>query len=164
MDYKIAVGLIALLIFQRFIEFLYSKQNKVWLLRNKGINYDQGSFKLIALVHVSWMISIFYFSLKDLEINYFFVILFFLLQIIRVWILVTLRNYWTVEIIRIPNTKLVKKGPYKYIKHPNYLLVVFEVIVFSLIFNEKIIAIIFCILHILVLWNRIKIENEVLKK
>ena len=96
---KLLVALIALLIFQRFIEFLYSKQNKVWLLRNKGINYDQGSFKLIALVHISWMISIFYFGLKDLEINHFFIILFLF---VTVWMYISNASTLSATFFAIP--------------------------------------------------------------
>ena len=89
--------------------------------------------------------------------------LFLLLQIGRVWVIVTLGTRWTTRVIVLPNTPLVKHGPYRWLKHPNYLIVCAEIAVLPLIFGQWQIALFFSLANFLVLFWRIRIENETLE-
>ncbi|MCY7362420.1 MAG: isoprenylcysteine carboxyl methyltransferase, partial [Ignavibacteria bacterium] len=79
-----------------------------------------------------------------------------------VWVLSSLGKYWNTKILRIPGRELISKGPYKYFKHPNYIIVVCEIFTIPMIFNLYYTALIFSILNAVILYIRIKEENKVL--
>ncbi len=74
----------------------------------------------------------------------------------------SLGRYWNTKIFRVPGAPLIKKGPYKFFKHPNYIIVVCEIAVIPLIFHLYRTAIVFSILNAVMLSVRIKEENKVL--
>jgi methyltransferase len=93
----------------------------------------------------------------------FFLIAYFLLILLKVWVIASLGKFWNTKIYRAPSFPLVKKGPYKYIKHPNYVIVIGEIAVIPLIFNLYYTAAVFTILNLLMLSVRIKEENKALE-
>lgn len=112
------------------------------------------------------MIAEYNFEKKDGElntINYLFLVFFIVLQILRIWVLKSLGKFWNTKILRIPDIKLIETGPYKFLKHPNYTIVVLEIFIIPMIFNLYITAIIFTILNAVMLSVRIKSENQALK-
>ena len=95
-------------------------------------------------------------------INYLFLVIFLLMQIMRIWVLISLGKYWNTKILRIPGSVLISKGPYRYFKHPNYIIVVCEIFVIPMIFDLYYTALIFSVLNAVMLKVRIKEENKVL--
>ena len=81
----------------------------------------------------------------------------------KVWVIMSLGKFWNTKIYHIPNLPLVRKGPYKFIKHPNYLIVIAEIAIIPLTFHLYYTAIIFTILNAIMLSVRIKEENKVLE-
>lgn len=162
-------SLIVLVILQRITELYISIKNEKWLRRNGAIEYGQRHYKLIVLLHSLFFISLileYNFSgrYSDLNvINYLFLVFFILLQIMRIWVLRTLGNYWNTKIFRIPGSELIAAGPYKYFKHPNYIVVICEIFSLPLIFDLYYTAVIFSFLNALVLFIRIREENRILK-
>ena len=75
----------------------------------------------------------------------------------------SLGKFWNTKIYRIPNTSLVKKGPYKYLKHPNYLIVIAEILIIPLVFHLYLTALVFSVLNLIMLSVRIKEENKALE-
>ncbi|MBK7866982.1 MAG: hypothetical protein IPJ75_08355 [Ignavibacteriales bacterium] len=73
-------------------------------------------------------------------------------------------KFWNTRIYRIPNLPLINKGPYKYIRHPNYIVVVAELILIPLVFNLYVTAIVFTILNAIMLTVRIKAEEKAILK
>lgn len=159
---------IFVVIIQRLVELVVSKRNEKWLLANGAIEYGVSHYKYIVLMHTFFFISlmteyIVFDRDKDLNIlNYSFLVFFILLQFGRVWVLASLGKFWNTKIFRIKNRELIKKGPYKFLKHPNYVVVVLEIVVLPLIFNLYYTAIIFTILNAVMLSVRIKEENKAL--
>jgi methyltransferase len=88
--------------------------------------------------------------------------LYVLLQIARVWVLASLGSRWTTRIIVLLDAPLVKAGPYRFISHPNYAVVVAEIAVLPLVFGLWPIALIFSALNAAVLTVRIREENRAL--
>ncbi|MGE0658964.1 MAG: isoprenylcysteine carboxylmethyltransferase family protein, partial [Reyranellaceae bacterium] len=84
------------------------------------------------------------------------------LQALRVWIVLSLGPYWTTRIVTVPGAPLVRRGPYRYLRHPNYVVVTGEIAVLPLIFGAWEIALVFSILNAALLWHRIRIENAAL--
>jgi len=80
----------------------------------------------------------------------------------RAWVLITLGRYFTTRIITLADAPLVRRGPYRFVRHPNYLVVVCEILVLPLVFGEVRVAIVFSILNALVLALRIRTEEAAL--
>jgi methyltransferase len=88
--------------------------------------------------------------------------LFLLVQPLRYWAIFSLGETWNTRILVIPGAKLVRRGPYRFLRHPNYVVVVVEVLAFPLIFGAWITALVFSILNAILLYVRIKEENRAL--
>tara|TARA_B100000676_G_C17929783_1_gene760216 strand:+ start:174 stop:668 length:495 start_codon:yes stop_codon:yes gene_type:complete len=151
------------IILQRFAELLYSNYNTKKLLKNGAKEYNSKHYPLFIILHTCWIVSLVLFIDHNDKPKTSLIVLFFILQFLRLWVLLTLGKYWTTRIIYLEGTKLVKKGPYKWLKHPNYIIVFFEILILPLAFNSWIIAIIFTIFNTILLLYRISLENKVLK-
>ncbi|HMQ69589.1 MAG TPA: isoprenylcysteine carboxylmethyltransferase family protein [Ignavibacteria bacterium] len=148
---------------------IIAKKNEVWLRSEGAVEYGSEHYKFIVLLHTMFFISLiaeYNFSgrYSDLNIiNYMFLVFFIFLQIIRIWVLKSLGKYWNTKIFRIPGSELVTSGPYKYFKHPNYIVVVCEIFTLPLIFNLYYTAVIFTLLNAIILFIRISTENRILE-
>jgi methyltransferase len=85
--------------------------------------------------------------------------IYLVLQGMRYWIIASLAGYWTTRIITMPDAPLVKRGPYRFLRHPNYTVVVAEIAILPLAFHEPLVALVFSILNAALLWWRIRVEN-----
>jgi methyltransferase len=155
---------ILFLIFQRLAELYVSSKNEKWLLRNGAIEYGKEHYPFMVAMHTLFIISVIaeYIWRDDTIVSYPLIILFFLLIVIKAIVISTLGHYWNTKIYKVPGTRPVATGIYKYIKHPNYIIVICEIAVIPLAFGLYYTAIAFTILNAIMLTVRIKKENEVL--
>lgn len=155
---------ILFLIFQRLAELYVSSKNEKWLLRNGAIEYGKEHYPFMVAMHTLFIISVIaeYIWRDDTIVSYPLIILFFLLIVIKVVMISTLGHYWNTKIYKVPGTRPVATGIYKYIKHPNYIIVVCEIVIIPLAFGLYYTAIAFTILNAIMLTVRIRKENEVL--
>jgi methyltransferase len=155
---------------QRIMELVISRKNEKWMLSNGAVEYGRSHYKYIVVLHTSFIVSLIteYILVKDnngfTEFNNFLLLLFSVLQVLRFYTMYSLGKYWNVKILRIPGTPLVKTGIYKYVKHPNYLIVAAEILIIPLILGCYFTAVIFSALNLLALSARIKAENFALKQ
>jgi len=156
---------ISFVIFLRIGELVLSKSNEKWLLQNGAVEYGQKHYPFIVALHALFFISlIFEYSRQpNPTYNLFFIIFYIVLIAIKVWVILSLGKFWNTRIYHIPNFPLIKKGPYQYFKHPNYLIVVAEIVIIPLIFNLYYTAITFTLLNSAILFIRIKEENIALQ-
>ncbi len=156
---------ISFVILLRIGELLYSKQNEVWLLQNGAVEYGKRHDPLIVALHTLFFLSLIieYSVQQNLTYSLSIVVSYFVLVACKAWIILSLGKYWNTKIFRIPNAPLIKSGPYKYVAHPNYIVVVAEIAVIPLAFQLYYTAIIFSILNAMILTVRIKEENKALK-
>jgi len=152
------------LILLRIGELILSKRNEKWLLQNHAVEYGKKHYPFIVTLHVLFIISLIieYYMRQDTAYSLFFLAFYFLLLLFKVWVIISLGKFWNTKIYRIPNTPLIKKGLYKYLKHPNYLIVIGEIAIIPLIFHLYYTAIIFTVLNAIMLSVRIKEENRAL--
>jgi methyltransferase len=156
----IVVGLVAL---QRLVELAYAARNTRALLAGGAIEIGASHYPLFILLHGSWLICTTIVALvTHAQANWWLVGLFALLQCARVWVIATLGPYWTTRIITVPGAPLVRKGPYRFIRHPNYAIVILEIAILPLAFGEIAVAVIFTFLDAALLSYRIRIENRAL--
>ncbi|MFC0523219.1 isoprenylcysteine carboxyl methyltransferase family protein [Pontibacillus salicampi] len=160
--------LFTFIIVQRLIELWVAKRNEKWMKQNGGIEVGDGHYKWIVLVHALFFISILAESYGTaLELSLWKGLLFgifFVTQGFRIWCLTSLGRYWNTKIIVLPGSQLVAKGPYRFMKHPNYFVVGVEFIIIPLLFDAYISAVLFPLFHLALMRIRIPKEEEALAK
>ncbi len=156
---------ISFIIFLRIGELLLARHNERWLLQNGAIEYGKQHYPLIVALHVLFLVSLIleYYSQQTHTYSIFLLVVYFALLAFKTWVIVSLGKFWNTKIYRIHNMSLVKKGPYKYFKHPNYLVVIAEIAVIPLAFHLNYTATIFTLLNIVMLFVRVKEENKALQ-
>jgi methyltransferase len=157
-------GAIALLIFvtlQRASELVIARRNTAALMKAGAIETGAAHYPVMVLMHAAWLAGLLWFG-WDAVLNPLFTAAYAALQAFRLWILATLGKRWTTRIITVPGETLVKRGPFKFFRHPNYLLVALEVPVLPLAFGLTWFAVLFGALNLGMLWWRIRAENGAL--
>ncbi|MEE8172145.1 MAG: isoprenylcysteine carboxylmethyltransferase family protein [Alphaproteobacteria bacterium] len=151
---------------QRLAELVYAGRNTRRLLAKGGREFGAGHYPLFALLHGTWLAAqALWLIFAGLEnVVWPLVAVYGALQIFRAWILFSLGERWTTRVIVLPNAPLVRAGPYRFIKHPNYWLVCAEIAVLPLIFGAWPVALVFSFLNGALLFHRIPIENAALKR
>ena len=157
---------ISYVILLRIGELLLSKRNEKWLLQNGAVEYGKKHYPFIVALHILFIISLIieYSTQHTASFSLFFIILYFLILVFKAWVILSLGKFWNTKIYHISNLPLVKKGPYRYIKHPNYMIVIAEIAVIPLAFHLYFTAITFSILNAMMLFVRIKEEDKILKE
>jgi methyltransferase len=156
---------ISFIILLRIAELLLSKRNEKWLLQNNAVEYGKNHYPFIVALHVLFLLSLIveYCIHGTASYSLFFIGLYFILLLFKVWVITTLGKFWNTKIYHIANVPLIKKGPYKYFRHPNYIIVIAEIIVIPLAFHLYYTALIFTMLNICMLFVRIKEEEKAME-
>jgi methyltransferase len=154
--------ILGLVVLQRLIELAYSRSNTARLRRMGAVETDAGAYPLFVLLHAGWLTSLVVFVPAATAPNWLLIGLFALLQLGRIWVLTSLGRYWTTRIITLPEAPLVRTGPFRYLRHPNYVLVAAEIAVLPLAFGAVAVAAAFSALNLALLARRIRIEERVL--
>lgn len=158
-----AYAILLLVVLQRVGELWYAARNTRTLKKRGAIEYGRGHYPLIVLLHASWLSAIAIGIRSDPAIRTLPLMFFVLLQALRVWVLATLGPYWTTRVITLPDAPLVKRGPYRFVRHPNYLVVTGEMALLPLMFGQVTNAIFFSVLNGLLLAWRIRVEDAALR-
>ena len=154
--------IVALVAVQRLTEVAWARRNERQLRAEGGIEVGAGHYPLFFLLHGSWLVSIWLLAPPDTAVVWPLLAFFILLQIGRLWVIASLGRFWTTRIITVPGAPLVRRGPYRWLKHPNYVVVAGEIAVLPLAFGLWQIALVFSVLDALLLWHRIRSENRAL--
>lgn len=155
----IVVALVAL---QRLLELIYATRNTRALLRRGAVEHGRAHYPLFIALHGGWLVAILVAVPADAPIAWLPLALFAVLQLLRLWVVATLGPYWTTRIVSLPEMPLVRRGPYRVLRHPNYVIVAGEIALLPLAFGAWRIAVVFSLLNLaLILW-RIRIEDRAL--
>lgn len=156
---------ISFIILLRIGELILSRRNEIWLLQNGAIEYGQKHYPYIVALHVLFIVSLIieYSTTQTTTFSLFFLVLYFLFLAFKVWVITSLGKFWNTKIYHIPDFPLIKNGAYKYVKHPNYMVVIAEIAIIPLVFHLYYTAIAFTVLNAIMLFVRVKEENKVLK-
>lgn len=155
------IVILALVTIERAGELLLAKRNTKRLLAMGAKEYAPGHYPLIIMLHAAWLASLWWLG-PQRSIHPFWLALFFLIELGRVWVLVTLAQRWTTRIIVLPDAPLVSRGPYRFMNHPNYLVVAGEVFVLPLVFGLWSVALVFTLLNGALIAVRIHAEDRAL--
>ena len=156
---------ISFIILLRIGELILSQRNEVWLLQNGAIEYGHKHYPYIVSLHILFIVSLIieYSTMQTAFFSLFFLVLYLLILLFKAWIVLSLGKFWNTKIYHITDFPLIKKGVYKYLKHPNYLVVISEIAIIPLVFHLYYTAIAFTVLNAIMLSVRVKEENKVLK-
>lgn len=148
---------------ERLAELWWSRRNTSRLLARGGCEHAPGHYPLIVAVHALWLATLWWLA-PGRALDGFWLALFALLEIARIWVLATLGSRWTTRIIVLPGERLVREGPYRFISHPNYWVVIGEIAVLPLVFGLWQVALVFSLLNAAVLAIRVRAENQALSR
>jgi methyltransferase len=154
--------LVALIVVQRLIELAIARVNTRRLRAAGGIEHGAAHYPLIVALHAAWLASLIVFVPAGAVIDPVLLGVFVALQLGRVWVLTTLGRYWTTRIVTVPGVPLVRRGPFRLVRHPNYLIVAAEIVVVPLIAGAWELALVFGLANAAVLAWRIRIEDRAL--
>lgn len=153
---------------QRLVELSIAKRNERWMRQAGAYEVGAGHYPFIVLMHsfffISLLAEVLYFKRDLANWGVLLLALFLLLQLIRVWTLLSLGKFWNTKIIVLPGASVIKKGPYKYMRHPNYMVVALELLLLPLAFQAYLTALIFTLLNIAVMALRIPLEEKALQQ
>lgn len=153
--------LLALVTLQRLGELVLAERNTRRLIAKGAVEAGRGHYPFMVAVHAGWLVSLWLLG-PGPPINILPLIVYVALQVARVWVIATLGERWTTRIIVLPGAPLVRRGPYRWVDHPNYLIVVAEIAILPLVFGLPEVALFFSLLNAFVLWVRIREENRAL--
>ena len=156
-----AFWLLTFLTAQRLGELVIANRNTKALLANGAKEVGADHYKYMVLLHGSWLVALWVLGGEN-EVSRFWLVIFIALQLGRVWVLATLKSRWTTRILIVEGETLVAKGPFKFFKHPNYLVVIGEIAVVPLALGLPWVAVVYSILNAWMLYVRIGVENEAL--
>ncbi|CAN5912695.1 isoprenylcysteine carboxyl methyltransferase family protein [soil metagenome] len=150
---------------QRLLEVQLSRSNERLLRARGAVERGREHYPLIVGLHVFWLISaLLEGTARKSRLRHVPLAAFLAVQPLRYWTILSLGERWNTRILVIPGEKLVRKGPYKYVSHPNYLVVAVEILTFPLIFGARFTALAFSLLNVLALFVRIREENRALRE
>lgn len=153
---------IAYLVTARLVELRLARSNSQKLRSAGAVEHGRSHYPVIVALHLLWILALCLFVPLDTKPDPILLGLFVLLQFARVWIIASLGRYWTTRIISLPGAPLVRRGPYRFIRHPNYLLVALEIPALSGAFHAWGLAVIFGLANLAILYWRIRTENQAL--
>ena len=152
----------ALLLFQRGVEELHSQRNTRRLLREGAVEIGADYYPVVAVTHLCWIAAICFLISPDAHLSLPLLAVFLPLQLARYWVIATLGRYWTHRIITLPSAPVVRVGPYRYMRHPNYLITFLETLVVPAALGAWVLGIIMTAIWGAVLLYKIRLEDSAL--
>jgi methyltransferase len=158
---NLGVVILGLVTLQRLGELWLANRNTRRLLAKGAHEVAASHYPLIVMVHTLWL-AVLWWLAPGRAVDGLWLAVFVLIEAGRVWVLTTLGSRWTTRIIVLPNAPLVRRGPYRWVNHPNYLVVTAEIAILPLVFGMPQIALLFTLLNAAVLTIRVREENRAL--
>ena len=155
-----AAAFLGFLAFQRLSELVLARRNTALLLARGATEHGAAHYPLIVALHAAWIAALVIFGLGN-PISPFWLAVFVLLQAMRIWVLASLGDRWTTRII-VLDEPLVARGPFRFVRHPNYMVVAAEIFVASMVLGLPWVAAIFTLLNAAMLTIRIRAEDAAL--
>jgi methyltransferase len=157
-----AIAILSFVTAQRLAELVYARRNEARLKARGAVEYAAEHYWLIVALHGTWLVGLWLTSIgRSLSLTW--LLAFTVLQALRVWVLIALKERWTTRIVVLPDTPLIAYGPYRFMRHPNYAIVTAEILVLPIVFGLYAYAIAFTLANACILVIRIRAENQALR-
>lgn len=153
------IAILGFVTLQRLGEIGLARQNRDALLGLGALEVARRLYPPIVAVQAAWLASLWYLALGR-DIVGALVVLFVLIQLARVWVIRTLGPRWTTRLIVLPGTRPVTAGPFRYLPHADYAVVVAEIAILPLAFGLPVVAIVFSAANAALLAMRLAAQNK----
>jgi methyltransferase len=153
--------LVAVLMAQRLAELGLAQWNTPRLRAAGGVEFGAAHYPLMVALHASWLLGLWMFG-HGRSVDPIWLAVFIALQAARVWVIASLGRRWTTRVIVMPGAAPIARGPYRWLRHPNYAIVVAEIAVVPLALGLPLFALVFSIANGAMLAYRIRVENQAL--
>lgn len=147
---------------QRLGELALARRNTRRLIAAGAVEHGRGHYPLFVLLHAGWLAAMALAIPPQQPPVWPLLALYLVLQGLRAWAIASLGRFWTTRVITLPAAPLVRHGPYRWLRHPNYWIVAAEIATLPLAFGAWRIALAFSVLNALLLGHRIRVENRAL--
>jgi methyltransferase len=147
---------------QRLAELAYARRNTKRLLAAGGVEHGAGHYPPIVALHVAWLAALFVLVPPGTAADWGLLGLYGLLQLGRLWVITSLGARWTTRVIAVPGAARVAAGPYRFLRHPNYLIVALEIPLLPMAFGAWQLALGFGLANLALLAHRVRIEERAL--
>lgn len=156
--------IISLVITQRIVEVFIAKRNEKKMLSLGAYEVGASHYPYMVALHISFFVcliaEVLVFNRIISPVAPLFLLLFIFAQVLRIWCLQSLGKFWNTKIIILPNANVVTKGPYLFMRHPNYVVVCVEIVLLPLMFQAYFTAVTFTLLNLAMLSVRIPLEEK----
>jgi methyltransferase len=160
--------LIALVVLERLAELVVSRRHAGWALSRGGVEHGRGHYPWMVLLHTGLLVACLGEAwILDRPFNpavgWTMLAVVVAAQALRWWCILTLGRRWNTRVIVVPGMPLVARGPYRRLRHPNYVAVVAEGIALPLVHGSWVTALVFTLLNAWLLTVRIRTEDRALE-
>lgn len=155
-------GTLAVVAAQRLAELLWARRNTLRLIRLGAVEADAAGYPLHVALHALWLASLALLVPPATPPAWPVLGVFALLQPARLWVVASLGRWWTTRVLSLPGAPLVRAGPYRWLRHPNYLIVAAEIALLPLAFAAYRIAVVFSLANLALTLRRVAIEDRIL--
>ncbi len=153
--------LVAFMTVQRLAELGFAQWNTLRLRAAGGVEFGASHYPLMVALHAFWLLGLWMLG-HARSVDPSWLAVFILLQAGRIWVIASLGRRWTTRVIVLPGTAAIARGPYRWLRHPNYVVVVLEIAVVPLALGLPLFALVFSFANVVLLAYRIRIENQAL--
>ena len=153
--------LIAFLAVQRLAELGLAQWNTARLRAAGGVEFGAAHYPLMVALHALWLLGLWLLG-HERDVDPLWLALFIVLQAGRLWVIVSLGRRWTTRVIVRRGLAPVTRGPYRWLRHPNYAVVALEIAVVPLALGLPLFALAFSLANAALLATRIRVENRAL--
>ncbi len=162
-------GLVVAVGIERLVELVVSKRHTAWALSQGGIERGFGHYPVMVVLHTGLLVG----ALAETwwadrpfipALGSVMLALVLASQGLRWWCISTLGRQWNTRVIVVPGLALVRRGPYRLFRHPNYVAVVVEGLALPLVHSAWITAVVFTLANTALLTLRIRIEDSALRE
>ncbi len=161
------IALFSFLILQRMAELVLAGHNRRWAMDHGGREYGGRTYPVIVIVHALFYVSLLLewsFRSRGWDPHWqLWILLITAAQMLRLWSIKSLGRCWNTRIIIVPDVKLVLRGPYRFIRHPNYAVVIVELLAIPALCGAYFTAAIFSLANAVILAVRIPEEERALE-
>lgn len=165
--YVVVVLLVAL---ERLAELVISRRNLAWALRRGGFEAGRGHFPVMVALHTGLLVAcVVEVVVADRPfvpvLGWTMLALLVLTEATRAWVIATLGRQWNTRVVVVPGLRRVTRGPYRWLSHPNYVVVAVEGVALPLVHTAWVTAVVFTVLNAaLLLLVRIPAEERALAR
>ncbi|MEO8927134.1 MAG: isoprenylcysteine carboxylmethyltransferase family protein [Caulobacteraceae bacterium] len=156
-----SIVVLTLVTAQRLGELVLARRNTRRLLARGGREFGADHYPLLVLLHGAWLAGLWILAWNK-PVIWPWLAAFAVLQALRVWVIASLGGRWTTRIIVLPGEPLIRRGPYRFLPHPNYMVVAGEIAILPLAFGLVPFAVAFSLANAAILAIRLRAETRAL--